>query len=196
MSDLDVVEFESGGRTFYARRAAYDAWRKAGSPVITEGGALRTYASQKAAWDRYQNGTGSPADNPDAPRFYELGHVRGVAFDIAAANNAAMERAGFIRPFPYEPWHWRLKNLYDYPLVKENDMPLTPEDLVKIKLIVRAELDAERPSIVAAIFGRVFPSKKLVSGTTIPAESFAAKTDAIRRYVTATREDDLKESTE
>lgn len=179
-SGLEVVEFTSDGRTFYLRRDAYDGWKKAGSPRITDGGALRTEASQQEAWDRYQAGEGSPADDPSRPQLFQLGHVRGVALDLASANNAAMESGGFYRPFGYEPWHWALRNLYDYPLVKEADMPLTREDKVWIRAAIKSELKAERPATVDAIFSEGFKEVTPEAGAPIPAETFKEKIARIR----------------
>ena len=101
----------------WAVRDMANAWVAAGSPPINSAG--RLYAEQKQAWIAYQNGTGSPADNPDQPGSYELAHVRFAALDIdpTPARVAALTGQGLVRPFSYEPWHWRLPNIYNYPIV-------------------------------------------------------------------------------
>lgn len=162
MAGTDIVSFGNG---HYGVRDLYDAWRAAGSPPINDSG--RLYAQQKAAWDAYQNGTGSPADNPDQPGNYELAHTRFAALDITAtdARVLALSAAGLVRPFSYESWHWRLRNIYNYPIVTaipasaasggstplEDDM--TPEQAAQLAAAVENSAEARR--MVGVILGAI-----------------------------------------
>jgi len=114
VAGTDIIHFGGG---HYGVRDLHNAWVAAGSPPINSAG--RLYAEQKQAWDAYQGGWGSPADNPDQPDSYELAHVRFAALDINATPERvrALSAAGLVRPFSYESWHWRLPNIYNYPLV-------------------------------------------------------------------------------
>lgn len=102
----------------YGRRAFVDAWVRAGNPPLNS--SLRLYSEQKTAREKYLNGTGAPADDPDRPDLFVLAHVRGVAGDADAtpARVRALEAQGLVRPYDYEPWHWQLPgNVRIYPLV-------------------------------------------------------------------------------
>jgi hypothetical protein len=112
----DIVEMP-GEPGHFARRAIVDPWIRAGQTPVNSAG--RLYWEQKQAWIRYQNGTGSPADNPDDPSNYQLGHCRFVALDIDATPQRVreLEAQGLIRPFAYESWHWTVPNIYDYSIV-------------------------------------------------------------------------------
>lgn len=104
MSILDVIEIP-GWPGRYARRFIVEMWQDAGSPPINDAGRLKH--QQQAAWDASQNGTGSPADDPNRPDIFPLAHVRFVALDVPPAYAPAMLRAGFVRPYSYEPWHFQ-----------------------------------------------------------------------------------------
>lgn len=128
MSDLDIIELP-GEPGLYARRVVVKAWQAAGSPPVNDAG--RLYAGQKRAWDAYQNGTGNPADNPDLPLIFPLGHVRFVALDIDPTPDRVrrLTAAGLVRPFSWEPWHWAVPNVWAYPLVKTIPTnPVTPKE--------------------------------------------------------------------
>lgn len=116
MDPMDIVRIPGTG--MYTRRVVYDKWVQAGSPSINDAG--RLYAEQLAARLAYENGTGSPADDPRYPNSYPLAHVRFAALDIdpTPSRVAALAAAGFVRPYSYEPWHWQLPNIYAYPLVE------------------------------------------------------------------------------
>lgn len=92
----------------YAVRALVDKLIVAGRPRINS--AHRVYQDQKNARNAYLAGTGSPADDPDRPDLYELGHVRAIAVDIDVTpeNVRRLSAAGLVRPFSWEGWHWRL----------------------------------------------------------------------------------------
>lgn len=124
MSALDIVELP-GHPGLYARRVIVEAWQEAGSPPVNDAG--RLYRQQKSAWDAYQNGTGSPADNPDLPLIFPLGHVRFVALDITPTPERVrrLSAAGLVRPFSWESWHWAVPNVWAYPLVTR--IPTTTE---------------------------------------------------------------------
>jgi len=131
----------------YAVRPLADAWRAAGSPPINSAG--RLYADQKGAWVAYQNGTGSPADDPDRPDLYPLAHVRFAAIDVTPTPDRvrALAAAGLVRPYEYEPWHWELPNVRAYPLVlalpaATNVAPLTlPERNDDMPIIIAQRKD-------------------------------------------------------
>lgn len=131
MSALDVIELP-GSPGHYGRRVLVEAWQAAGSPPVNSAG--RLYGPQKAAWDAYQTGTGSPADNPD-DESQRLAHVRFVALDITptAERIRRLEAAGLYRPYSYEPWHWELPNVRAYALVRTipTALPESKEDEVK-----------------------------------------------------------------
>lgn len=129
MAGTDIVFFyrdANSGEDYYGVRDLYDAWVAAGKPPINSAG--RLYAVQKAARVAYLNGTGSPADDPDQPQSYELGHCRFAALDITATPERVrrLEAAGLVRPFSWESWHWRLPNIYNYPIVRS--IPSTAEN--------------------------------------------------------------------
>ena len=149
----------------YAVRDVANAWIAAGSPPINS--SWRSYQDQKDAWIRYQNGTGSPADNPDDPDNYALGHTRAAALDIDATPErvARLEAAGLIRPFPYESWHWAPKNVYYYPIVRtlpasagDGSTPFNPTPIVDTALLRRQKEDTmyisnnQIPSVVYAVY--------------------------------------------
>lgn len=113
-SPMDIVQIP-GYPGLFTRRVVVEMWQRAGSPPINDAG--RLYSTQKAAWVAYQNGTGSPADNPDRPDIYPLAHVRFAALDVVNSARGAMTAAGFEYPYSYEPWHAQLPNIYAYPLV-------------------------------------------------------------------------------
>jgi hypothetical protein len=118
MSGSDIVGFYDGnGDLHFTRAAMYDAWLHAGRPPINSSGRLKWM--QQAAWDAYQNGTGSPADDPNRPALFPLAHVRYGALDIDPTPYivARMTEAGMVRPYSYEPWHWELPGIRNYPLV-------------------------------------------------------------------------------
>jgi len=112
--DIIPIPWQPG---MYARRALVDRLEAAGRPPINSAGRLKQ--EQRDAWNKYLNGTGSPADNPDRPDIYPLAHVRFVAADIDPTPErvAALTAAGLRRPYKYEPWHWELPNVYAYELV-------------------------------------------------------------------------------
>lgn len=105
MSALDIVTIP-GYPGLWARRCIVEAWQAAGSPPID--GAGRTYEQQKWFYQRWLDGTGNAADNPDAPT--RQPHVRGMALDLAVWNADVvrrMRKAGFIRPITVhrgKPW--------------------------------------------------------------------------------------------
>lgn len=108
------------GEDYYAVLDVALAWHAAGRPPINSAG--RLYAAQKYLRDGYINigpPRFSPADDPDRPDLYPLGHVRFCALDIdpTAERVAALEAAGLVRPFSWEGWHWAPVDPYYYPLV-------------------------------------------------------------------------------
>lgn len=111
---MDIIEIP-GYPGLYARRIVVEMWQAAGSPPINDAG--RLFAQQLEARLKYENGTGSPADDPRRPDRYPLAHVRFAALDVATWARGAMIRAGFEYPYDYEPWHGQLPNIYSYPLV-------------------------------------------------------------------------------
>lgn len=131
-SEHDIIPIP-GHPGLHARRVIVDAWQAAGSPPINDAG--RLYDKQKRAWDDYQAGTGNPADNPDRPDLYPLGHVRFVALDIDPTPDRVrrLKAAGLVRPFSWESWHWAVPNVYLYALVKElpttNPEPKEEDDM-------------------------------------------------------------------
>lgn len=152
---LEVIEvpWQKG---MFGRRALVEALDRAGRPRINS--MHRTYGQQKEFWVAYQNGTGSPADNPDRPDLFELGHVRGIAADIdATADNVRrLTAAGLVRPFSWESWHWRLPgSVQKYPLMFSipsvaggGDTPITKDwfDMATandLRAVVREEIARE-----------------------------------------------------
>lgn len=134
MSGLDVIELP-GQPGMYGRRVLVQAWQAAGSPRVTNGGAGRLYALQKYYWDGWLRRLPgfNPADNPD-DESQRLAHVRFAALDIdpTPARIAALSRAGLIRPYSYEPWHWELPNVRQYAIVRALPAPApaaTPDPL-------------------------------------------------------------------
>lgn len=115
---MDVIEvpWQPGN---YARRALVEAVERAGKLRGNSWGRLKD--EQQRAWDKYQNGTGSPADDPNRPNTFPLAHVRFVAVDVdATADNVRRLLAqGLVRPYSYEPWHFQLPgSVYKWPLVE------------------------------------------------------------------------------
>lgn len=107
-SAFDIIEVPWQPGT-YGRRALVELVAKAlGKPRINS--MLRLRDEQQRARDLYLAGKGSPADDPNRPDLYELGHVRGIAVDIDATDNNVRRllAVGLVRPFSYEPWHFRL----------------------------------------------------------------------------------------
>jgi len=123
---MDIIEvpWQPG---HFARRALVDAVDRSGRPRGNSWGRLKD--EQQRAWDRYQNGTGSPADNPNDPNNYELGHVRFAAVDIdySPETHRRLTAQGLVRPFSWESWHYRLPgDVRKWPLV--NALPtITPK---------------------------------------------------------------------
>lgn len=116
-SDFDMIEVP-WQRGMFGRRILIDLLERAGRPRINS--MHRVYQDQKDAWDAYRAGRGNPADNPDDPKNYELGHVRGIAVDIdATADNVRrLAAVGLVRPFSWESWHWRIAgNVSRFPLL-------------------------------------------------------------------------------
>lgn len=120
---MDIVEVP-GYPGMWNRRCMVEGWVAAGSPPLDGGG--RTYEKQKWYYQRWLDGTGNAADNPDADT--RQPHVRGMAWDLRVWNADVvrrMEAAGFIRPitrrrgYPWpdglggfsqdEGWHFELR---------------------------------------------------------------------------------------
>lgn len=116
-SEVVYLYTDAFGNRFYARLVVALAWHAAGRPPINE--AWRDGDRQLAFRLAYENGTGSPADDPRRPGSYVLGHVRAIAIDVDPTPDRVrrLEAAGLVRPFSYEPWHWAVRNPYDYALV-------------------------------------------------------------------------------
>lgn len=114
---MDGREIVYAGNGNYMVRDVFNAWVTAGRPPINDAG--RLYDKQKAARIAFENGTGSPADDPDRPDLYPLAHVRFAALDITPTPDRVrrLEAAGLVRPYSYEPWHWQPAWVYYYPLV-------------------------------------------------------------------------------
>ena len=126
MSPDDVVPL--GKTPYYARRAVAEAWAAAGYPPINS--ATRLKVEQKELFDGWQAGWDgyAPADDPDDPNA-PLAHVRGVALDITPTPErvAALSRAGLVRPYSYEPWHWQLPgDVRRFPLITAFPSPAAP----------------------------------------------------------------------
>ncbi|UVG34206.1 endolysin [Microbacterium phage LuzDeMundo] len=118
MNPFDIIEVPWQRGTF-GRRALIELLDKAGRPRANS--MLRLKDEQQRAWDAYQGGWGNPADDPNRPESFELGHVRGIAVDIdtSSAMTARLKAVGLVRPFSWESWHWRLNvNVRDWPLVE------------------------------------------------------------------------------
>lgn len=122
MNPLDIIEIP-GYPGMYARRAVVDAWKAGGSPHINDGGAGRLYDSQKKAYDAFQDGKGSPADNPD-DETQRLAHCRFGALDLRYPDHAKLTAAGLVRPYDYELWHYELPKIRTYPIVRSIPKPL------------------------------------------------------------------------
>lgn len=125
-SPLDIVALPGVFPAKYARRFMVEKWIAAGKPPVNDAG--RLYQQQLDARLAFEAGRGSPADDPREPWNYPLAHTRFVAFDIDATSTrvAALTAQGLVRPFSYEPWHWTVPNVYDYPIVKS--IPATAGD--------------------------------------------------------------------
>lgn len=125
-SPLDIVALPGVFPTRYARRFMVEKWIAAGRPPINDAG--RLYQQQLDARLASEGGWGAPADDPREPWKYPLAHTRFVAFDIDATDERvrALSAQGLVRPFSYEPWHWTVPNVYDYPIVKS--IPATAGD--------------------------------------------------------------------
>ena len=83
----------------------------------------RSYATQKALWEAYQQG-GNIASNPDTGN---RTHMRGVAADLqdySAAMQRALVAVGLERD-PAEAWHWQLPTWRSYPIIPT--MPTPPQ---------------------------------------------------------------------
>jgi hypothetical protein len=121
-SDIIEVPWQPG---VYLRRVIVEALDSAGRPPINSGGRLK--AKQQEFWDAFQNGTGSPADDPNRPDRFPLAHVRFVAADITPTADRVrrLRAAGLVRPYAYEEWHWEVPNVYDYDLVHAIPVPDT-----------------------------------------------------------------------
>lgn len=134
MSADDVIPLP-GHPGMYARRVVVEAWQAAGSPPVNSAGRLTT--AQQDLYDGWaQRLPGfNPADNP-AETWRPLAHVRFVGLDIdpTPARVAALTRAGLVRPYSYEPWHWQpAGDVRRWPLVTSlpatsstTDKPFTP----------------------------------------------------------------------
>lgn len=120
MDSNDIVEIP-GYPGLYTRNIVVQMWQSAGSPPINDAG--RLFWQQLEARLAFENGTGSPADDPRRPDLYPLAHVRFAALDVANWARDAMRAVGFEYPYGYEPWHAQLPNIYSYPLV--SDIPLS-----------------------------------------------------------------------
>lgn len=118
-SPLDVIAMPGTSPTRYARRFIVEKWIAAGSPPVNDGG--RLYQQQLDARLAFEGGWGAPADDPREPWKYPLAHTRFVALDIDPTDDRirALSAQGLVRPFSYEPWHWTVPNVYDYPIVTE-----------------------------------------------------------------------------
>lgn len=94
------------------------AWHIAGRPPIND--SYRTYDDQLRARLAYEAGKGSPADDPRYPDQYQLGHTRAAALDInySLDRDRKLYRAGLIRPFDWEDWHYAPKDIFYYPVVR------------------------------------------------------------------------------
>jgi len=128
MGALDIIPVP-GHPGMFNRRAAVEAWQRAGSPDVTYGG--RLYGEQKRLYDLFRAGKGSPADNPDAT-WMPLAHCRFAAWDIRGITptiRARLIRAGFIFPYSYEGWHCELPNVKQYAIV--HTIPSTSGEAVK-----------------------------------------------------------------
>lgn len=116
----------------WARQEIADAWRAAGSPPLNSAG--RLYGPQKELFDGWCAGLPgyNPADDPD-DETQQLAHVRFVALDIdpTPARVAALERAGLVRPYKHEPWHWTLPgDMRRFPIVRELPTPNQEEEMI------------------------------------------------------------------
>ena len=115
----DGREIIALGNGHYAVLDVAMAWHNAGRPRIND--SWRSYRDQKNAWNNspVMGGSGSPADNPDDPDNYALGHMRAAALDITPSGDRAQRLygAGLIRPFAWESWHFAPPNIYYYPPV-------------------------------------------------------------------------------
>lgn len=126
-NSFEVIEIPWQPGT-YARRILVEKLDRAGRPPINSAGRLK--AEQQKAWDAFQAGTGSPADDPNRPDRDPLAHVRFAAADITPTPTrvAALAAEGLIRPYKHEPWHWELPNVRQYPLVDSIPAPQKEEE--------------------------------------------------------------------
>lgn len=138
----------------YGRRALVDALDRAGRPWTNS--VLRLKAEQQKAWDAYQNGTGSPADDPNRPDVFPLAHVRGIAADIdaTAENVRRLSAVGLVRPYSYEPWHWQLPgNVRVWPLIDSIPTQSEEDDMYNDSDRKRDDLVAQQVNAIhQAIF--------------------------------------------
>lgn len=154
MNPLDVIEIP-GWPGRWARRFIVDMWIAAGRPPINDAGRLK--AQQEKAWAAYQNGSGSPADDPNRPDIFPLAHVRFVALDVPPVYGPAMIRAGFVMPYDYERWHFQVPgDVRRFDLVTSlpgtagsGSTPFDPEEDDMFTDEDRARLNA----VYAALFG-------------------------------------------
>ncbi|WP_341934712.1 hypothetical protein MRBLWO14_000284 [Microbacterium sp. LWO14-1.2] len=118
MSGGDIIALP-GHPGKYGRRALVEAWQAAGSPPANSAGRLK--AEQQYFYDGWRAGLPgfNPADNPN-DESQRLAHVRFAALDIDPTPDRIrrLEAAGLIRPYKYEPWHWELPNVRQYPIVR------------------------------------------------------------------------------
>lgn len=160
---MDVIEVP-WQRGMFGRRALVEALDRAGRPRINS--MHRTYSQQKAYWNNspVMGGNGSPADNPDDPTSYELGHVRGIAADIdaTAENVRRLSAAGLVRPFSWESWHWRLPGsvqkwplMFSIPSTAGSDAKPFEED----------DVNKEQDDRLKAIESAVADIQKVLSGS-------------------------------
>lgn len=109
-SRTGYVTIPGGARATRETAAVLDYARKKGWKGKSDGpvSGLRTYAEQKALWDAYQNGTGSPAFPPDGPSLHMVSNLPKNRLHAVDMSDAARfcEITGWRRPYnPPEFWH-------------------------------------------------------------------------------------------